>query len=307
MTTPSALIASALRSVGALASGETADAASANDAFDLLNDMLSQLSSERMLIAYQSELIFPLVSGTGSYTFGQAGTAAATVTGSISGFTLTVSAITSGALVLGQTLAGAGVTAGTTITSFGTGSGGVGTYTVGTSQTVGSVTLTASYARPIRINNAFIRSSNIDYWCEPVNEQDYADIGLKSLQAGPWLRAVYYKPSAPLAVATFYPVPSGGEAHFFADTQLLRFSTLADSITLPAAANDLLRYGLAKRLLIEFGRADQGMAALIMEQYALAKAAVKRMNTPPQQMMRIDAALQGGQNRDPSYIYRGGY
>lgn len=63
------------------------------------------------------------------------------VTGSISGTTLTVSAVTTGTLAVGQTIAGTGVTAGTSITAFGTGTGGVGTYTVSASQTVASTTI----------------------------------------------------------------------------------------------------------------------------------------------------------------------
>lgn len=59
-------------------------------------------------------------------------------TGSISGTTLTVASVSSGALAVGQTVTGSGVTAGTIITAFGSGSGQAGTYTVNTSQTVGS-------------------------------------------------------------------------------------------------------------------------------------------------------------------------
>jgi hypothetical protein len=65
-----------------------------------------------------------------------------TVTGSIAGTTLTVTAVTSGTLGIGQAVTGTGVTAGTTITGLGTGSGGTGTYTVSASQTVSSRTLT---------------------------------------------------------------------------------------------------------------------------------------------------------------------
>lgn len=67
------------------------------------------------------------------------------VTGSISGTTLTVSAVGSGVLGAGQTITGTNVTAGTTITGQLTGTaGGTGTYTVSISQTVASTTITAS-------------------------------------------------------------------------------------------------------------------------------------------------------------------
>jgi hypothetical protein len=71
---------------------------------------------------------------------------AASVTGSISGTTLTVTALGSGALTVGQTLSGSGVTAGTKITALGTGTGGTGTYTVSASQTASSTTITAAGA-----------------------------------------------------------------------------------------------------------------------------------------------------------------
>jgi len=63
-------------------------------------------------------------------------------TGSISGTTLTVTAVSSGALYVGMTLYGTGVTAGQRITAFGTGFGGIGTYTVSASQTLASTTMT---------------------------------------------------------------------------------------------------------------------------------------------------------------------
>lgn len=67
-------------------------------------------------------------------------------TGSISGTTLTITAVSSGQLAVGSIISGTGVTAGTTITAFGTATGGTGTYTVGTSQTTASTTITSTTA-----------------------------------------------------------------------------------------------------------------------------------------------------------------
>lgn len=50
--------------------------------------------------------------------------------GTISGHTLTVTSISHGHLSVGQKLSGSGLPAGTKITAYGTGHGGVGTYTV---------------------------------------------------------------------------------------------------------------------------------------------------------------------------------
>jgi hypothetical protein len=89
--------------------------------------------------------------GVGTYTLNisqtvpseqmNSATVGAVVTGSISGTTLTVTAVTSGTLYVGQTIQGSTVTAETIITALGTGTGGVGTYTVNYSQTVTSRTL----------------------------------------------------------------------------------------------------------------------------------------------------------------------
>lgn len=62
-------------------------------------------------------------------------------TGSISGTTLTITAVSSGKLFINSLISGTGVTAGTYITAFGTGTGGAGTYTVSASQTVSSTTI----------------------------------------------------------------------------------------------------------------------------------------------------------------------
>jgi hypothetical protein len=67
----------------------------------------------------------------------------AVFTGSISGTTLTVTAVTSGTIAVGMELTSSGaITAGTRITALGTGTGGTGTYTVSVSQNRGSATLT---------------------------------------------------------------------------------------------------------------------------------------------------------------------
>ena len=86
--------------------------------------------------------------GAGTYTINRSQTVAAesmnsatvgaVVTATISGTTMTVSAVASGVLHVGQTIQGAGVTLGTIITALGSGSGGTGTYTLSVASTVGS-------------------------------------------------------------------------------------------------------------------------------------------------------------------------
>ena len=86
-------------------------------------------------------------------------------TGSISGTTLTISAVTTGKLRIGSVISGTGVTAGTTITAYGSGTGGVGTYTVSASQTVSSETLTSgdTFKLALYTSSATLNSSTTVY------------------------------------------------------------------------------------------------------------------------------------------------
>lgn len=68
---------------------------------------------------------------------------AASVTGSITGTTLTVTAVGSGTLAVGQQIIGTGIAEDTFIIALGTGTGGTGTYIVNNSQTAASTTVTA--------------------------------------------------------------------------------------------------------------------------------------------------------------------
>ena len=154
-----------MKDIGALAAGEVPTADEAQDALDMLNDMVAQWSNENMMVFYKTEIIFNTVQNTVQYTLGPGGSVGASFTGSISGSTLTVTAITAGAITMGMTLSGTGITAGTTIVAFKTGAGGnvneAGTYTVSIPQTASSTTITAYYERPLTIESGFVRVSTM--------------------------------------------------------------------------------------------------------------------------------------------------
>jgi hypothetical protein len=73
----------------------------------------------------------------------------ATLTGSITGTTLTVSAVSIGTVYVGMAISGTGITAGTVISAYGTGTGGLGTYTVSISQTASSTTISGTVGQRI--------------------------------------------------------------------------------------------------------------------------------------------------------------
>ena len=84
--------------------------------------------------------------GTATTIIGNYASSSSNFTGSISGTTLTVTAITSGTLLQGQILTGIGVTNLTQILNQLTGvSGGIGTYTVNISQSVSSGTILGTF------------------------------------------------------------------------------------------------------------------------------------------------------------------
>jgi hypothetical protein len=87
------------------------------------------------------------ISQSTSTTF--AGQTAPVFTGSISGSTLTVTSVANGGnLAIGETVFGQNVAANTVITAEGTGTGGAGTYTLNTTQTVKSEQLTGTGPLP---------------------------------------------------------------------------------------------------------------------------------------------------------------
>lgn len=307
MTQALDLVTRALRSIGAYAPGDPIDAQDANDALDTLNDMLETWSNATMMVNYVTEIIFTLTNNVYQYTIGQGGTIGGTFTGSISLTTLTVTAIPAGNIALGQYVTGSGVAAGTQIVKFLTGAGGTGTYQVSTSQTVASTAMTSYYQRPLRINSAFVRVSNLDYPVTPVNVEQYELIGFKTLQ-GPWPRILYYQPSGPVGNITYWPVPGSGEMHMFAETVLQGFASLSDTVTLPQGYNMAIRWNLAELLLPEYGKKDPAIIQMIMKNAADSRAWVKRTNMNPPQIARFDDALIGMQRRnDAAWIFSGGF
>ena len=318
-TQPIDLIKGALRSIGALGTGETPDPDTANDAFLMMNDMLDQWSTQKMMLFATQEVIHELTTNQTAYTVGSSGASlSATFTGSITGTTLTVTAITSGAICVGQILSGTGITANTAITSYGTGTGGnstgaLGTYNVQLSMpATGSITITGFSPRPMRVNSAFVRlvtaiSGTLDYRVTPISVEDYERIGLKSMN-GAWPTVVYYQPSEPLGVLNYWPNPNqAGEMHLFCDMLFNQFQTLNDTVTLPQGFNLAIRFSLAELLMPEYGKADQGQVALVTAAAASGRAFIKRMNMQPLQTVMLPSILMQGKRKDAGWILNGGF
>ena len=92
-------------------------------------------SSTGMVGISDNSLNVYIVDGSYRYTWRISNPASAQFVGSVSGTTLTVTLMKSGTITAGQSLFGIGVTNETIITALGTGTGGIGTYTINLSQT----------------------------------------------------------------------------------------------------------------------------------------------------------------------------
>ena len=83
MAQPFDIISRALKDIGALEAGENPTPEAAQDAFDMLNDLIDQWSNESMMVSYKTEIVYPIVSGQTQYTIGPGGQIGAVFTGSI--------------------------------------------------------------------------------------------------------------------------------------------------------------------------------------------------------------------------------
>jgi hypothetical protein len=397
MSKPIDIISRALKDIGALEAGEVPTPDAAQDALEMLNDLIDQWSNEGMMVYNVTEIVFPVISGQTQYTIGPDPSTAnyigAAITGTISGKVLTVQAATSGAVALGQTLkgigingvatkivefltgaggnvneagtyrlnldsttpapaftasisgttlnvtaiatgylgagatiSGTGIPAGTTITSVLSASGGVGTYTISTSLSLGSRAMTATvtpipitlyYQKPLGIDSAFVRvntTSNgqpiygggLDYQVSILALENYNQIGLKTLN-GPWPKALYYNAGAESGNLTVWPNPSQGEMHLFTSTIYSTYDDLYENLAFPQGYAMCLRWNLAERLMPMYGKVNATQIAMINAYAAQSKATLKRTNMKPVQVASFPDAMLSGKAKDAGWILNGGF
>ena len=321
MAKPYDIISRALKDIGALEAGEVPTADAAQDAFDMLNDMLDQWSNESMMIYNYTEIIFPVVAGQTQYTIGPTGDVGSTFVGSISGDILTITSVTSGSITLNQFIDGGVVAAGTQIISFLTGAGGVinapGTYKINIPQTVASTTIQGYFQKPLGINSAFVRvntnsngipiqNGGLDYPVAVIGLDEYELIGLKTLN-GPWPKALYYNPGDVLGNLFVWPNPSQGEMHIFTDTIFTRYNKMYDDLPMPQGYTNAMRWCLAERLMPMYGKTNGTQIQMINAYAGQAKANIKRTNMKPQVVSRCDDVITNSKARDAGWILSGGF
>ena len=327
MTMPIDIVSRALKDIGALESGEVPTASAAQDAFDMLNDLVDQWSNEDMMVYNTTEIIFPLIAGQVQYTIGPTPSTnnfiGAVFTGSISGNILTVTGITSGAVAQGQTLKGTGITAGTKITQFLTGAGGnvneIGTYELNITYAtpVASTAITGYYQKPLFIDQAYVRvntqsngqpvlNGGLDYQVSILALENYNQIGLKTLN-GPWPKALYYNPNAVSGNVFVWPNPAQGEMHIFSSTIFSNYTSLYDDIVLPQGYAMALRWNLAERMMPMYGKVSQVQIGMIQAYAQEAKSTIKRNNMKPIAAAGYPDSMLVGRSKDAGWILSGGF
>lgn len=237
MTKPIDIIQSALTSIGALAPGEPIEAALAQDAFLMLNDMLDMASNDDFMVASLTETIAN-IAGKTDWTIGPGGDIAGN--------------------------------------------------------------------RPIKIDSAFVRVSNLDYPVAVIHVEQYELIGLKQLP-GPWPRALFYNSGTPVGLIKFWPLPSSGEIHLFSHQLFSRFETINDDIQFTPGYNMWMRWALAELLMPGYGKTNPTLVTMVRQNAKNAKSAIKGTNMAPQQQVQFDRALSAIGSRDAGWILHGGF
>jgi len=149
-------------------------------------------------------------------------------------------------------------------------------------------------ARPLKIENAFLRtvngSTNYDIPLEIINDDQWANIGVKNVSSAIPLK-LYVKYTYPNATLQFWPLPSGSKTLvLFSWKPLSSFTSLTTTVSLPPGYVRALRYALAIEIAPEYGRSLDPVVIAMAEE---SKAAIKRMNNKPL-YLSTDDALSGG-------------
>jgi uncharacterized phage protein gp47/JayE len=200
--------------------------ASVKEAFN--QPLLQSSKAYGLFTAYRAKLPAP---SNVSVTFSSS---SALVNGYISGTTLTVVSVSSGTLLLGQGISGTGVTAGTVITGFSGGTGGIGTYTVNTSQTVGAagnlialtsygtLALPTNFTSPSTVANGSLAAGTYYYSISAM----YGSI--ESVATSPVSVTIY---SAQNIVLTWTPVTNVTGYRIYRSTSVYMLNTVYYSIS----------------------------------------------------------------------------
>lgn len=151
------------------------------------------------------------------------------------------------------------------------------TMTVGdSSYTVGS-TGDLNTTRPVKIEHAFMRVSNIDYPVEIADKRRFDSISDKTTTSDR-VEIIFYNPTMSTGTLKVWPVPSAANVlHLGLWQPLTSFAAASDTVTLPPGYERAMAYNLAIEISPEYGSI---IPPQIVESARESKAMIRRINMP---------------------------
>jgi hypothetical protein len=150
---------------------------------------------------------------------------------------------------------------------------GTGSYTVGTGGAV-------NIARPVFVNEIQFVDTSMDPDLElpltPLTDSTYAAIPMKTFTSK-YPQAAYYNPTYPLAMITFWPVPTSTTllGAIYSATAVTQLPTLDTAISMPPGYELMLVKNLAVQMAPSY---ERQVNSILLEQAREAIAIVKRSN-----------------------------
>ena len=168
------------------------------------------------------------------------------------------------------------------------------------SYTVGPTGNFALTPRPSKLENCFVRASNIDYPIEVVDQERWFAIPDKTTSSDIPTFA-YYEPTLATGNLQLWPVPNTAHSlHIVTWSPISSFAALSTTVALPQGYERVLAYNLAVEISPEF---QLPLPPTVQQIAAESLAMIKRANQRPMRACTELGRLLGGNRSD---IFSGG-
>lgn len=327
-TTAEDVIKSSLRKISSYQSGDPLAAVDANDALEVLNDLLESISTSDNWIFGQNESVMQWTSQKRVYSMGNPvnsllGTP--NFTGTLTSGSPTITGVTNmptnlvaGANAAYQMNSGSILTdvqslvpANTTVLSF---NAGTQTITMSANARGNSASLDSfSYTvpgdfpmlRPLRITSGFTRFNALDFTLDVARTEQQYNAILYKAQPGPWPTVAWYNYTFPYGLLNVYQTPgNAAEVHLFTESGLANLS-LTQVLVMPQGYSRALKWMLGRELWTEF-MGGQPVPSQLEKLAQESSDLVKAMNARPQSVMTYDRELMSTR-ANANWIFTGGY